>query len=449
MADILTSPQPTSAPSSAGDDVVFEQRPTPAREPVATVETIGFTESVTNLISQPASTVGEEAIAAGIEAEQLRAQIEDGNAIIAGVPSEIDPAEFGDQGLTGPGFDADQLQENIFEVRRQRDINANDEQLAAERQNLADEVSIYDEFPPPVPREGIPDSYTLDDLNNEQPISEPSPDAVRLVESARKVAPKEASINWKTKNDWRVRLSLAPESDYFYKATDPGILAPLRDTDGVLFPYVPSVSVSYVANYNSDDVTHNNYTYYSYRSSSVNNVSISCEFTAQDTYEANYLLAVIHFFRSMTKMFYGKDQNPKLGTPPPLCYLFGFGEFQFNGHPLVINSFSYNTPTDVDYIRTNSQRFLPGVNQQDMKSKNNSPSNRLGNTVSAGGNPIPPRFTSMQTGENITYVPTLVSLSIGAFPIMSRNDISNKFSLTDYATGKLLQGTKNRSGGFW
>ena len=207
--------------------------------------------------------------------------------------------------------------------------------------------------------------------------------------------------------------------------------------------------MSYTANYNSDDVTHNNYTYYSYRSSSVNNVSISCEFTAQDTYEANYLLAVIHFFRSMTKMFYGKDQNPKLGTPPPLCYLFGFGEFQFNGHPLVINSFSYNTPTDVDYIRTNSQRFLPGVNQQGMTSKHSNPNTRLGNTVSAGGNPIPPRFTSMQTGENITYVPTLVSLSIGAFPIMSRNDISNKFSLTDYATGKLLQGTKNRSGGFW
>jgi hypothetical protein len=34
-------------------------------------------------------------------------------------------------------------------------------------------------------------------------------------------------------------------------------------------------------------------------------------------------------------------------------------------------------------------------------------------------------------------------------PVVSRNDISNRFSLKDYASGNLLLGTKNKGGGLW
>ena len=61
-------------------------------------------------------------------------------------------------------------------------------------------------------------------------------------------------------------------------------------------------------------------------------------------------------------MFYGNDQIPKPGTPPPLCYLSGLGGFQFDDHPLVINSFNYNLPNEVDYIRASSPTLMPGVN---------------------------------------------------------------------------------------
>ena len=40
-----------------------------------------------------------------------------------------------------------------------------------------------------------------------------------------------------------------------------------------------------------------------------------------------------------------------------------------------------------------------------------------------------------------------MSISITAFPMVTRNDISNRFSVKDYATGKLLQGRKNPGGG--
>jgi hypothetical protein len=119
--------------------------------------------------------------------------------------------------------------------------------------------------------------------------------------------------------DWRVRLRLAPNADYLYKISEtnggPGILAPLAVTDGVIFPYTPAIETSYQAKYNPYDLTHSNYRGYFYQNSSVENVTIKGTFTAQDTYEAAYLLAVIHFFKSVTKMFYGQDAQA--GTPPP------------------------------------------------------------------------------------------------------------------------------------
>jgi hypothetical protein len=42
-----------------------------------------------------------------------------------------------------------------------------------------------------------------------------------------------------------------------------------------------------------------------------------------------------------------------------------------------------------------------------------------------------------------------MSLVITANPIVTRNDISNRFSLRDYATGKLLQGKQNATVGIW
>ncbi len=145
--------------------------------------------------------------------------------------------------------------------------------------------------------------------------------------------------NAKTQGDWRVRLSLAPSAGYLYKAQNPGILGPLQKTDGVIFPYIPQIQVTYAAHYDPADLTHSNYKIFQYKNSSVDQLSITCDFTAQDTEEANYMLAVIHFFRSVTKMFYGQDEIPKPGTPPPLCYLSGMGDFQFDRHPLAISSF--------------------------------------------------------------------------------------------------------------
>ena len=163
----------------------------------------------------------------------------------------------------------------------------------------------------------------------------------RLLGLAPAVAPKPST-------DWRVKLSLANSAYYLYESDTPGILAPLRETNGVIFPYTPTISINYNANYEQTDVTHSNFKFYQYKNSSVGEIQLQADFTAQDTNEANYLLAVIHFLRSATKMFYGQSQLA--GTPPPMVFLNGYGPAYLPNVPCVVQSFEHTMPADVDYI---------------------------------------------------------------------------------------------------
>jgi hypothetical protein len=262
--------------------------------------------------------------------------------------------------------------------------------------------------------------------------------------------------NFEGYDDWRVRLSLAPNSNYLYAGTNPGILQPLQATQGVVFPYTPQIVVNYQANYNPIDLVHTNYKVFQYTNSSVDQVTITCEFTAQDVYEARYLLATIHFFKTMTKMFYGQDTYPVRGTPPPLCYMFGMGGYQFSAHPLAINSFNYNLPNDVDYIKTTApvskfeSNFEDSLNTlyTEMGISNSQSQDRLGEGLKPGGTCPAPKF-NFAPKDITTWVPTKIQLSIGCIPIMSRNQVSNYFSLNDYASGYLVKGTTRPGGGMW
>ena len=263
--------------------------------------------------------------------------------------------------------------------------------------------------------------------------------------------------------DWRVRLSLADGSRYLYNAANSGdvyqaafassILTPLWNTNGVIFPYTPNISTSYRANYESYDLTHSNYRGYFYKNSYVDSINIRAKFTAQDTAEANYLLAVIHFFRTVTKMFYGQD--PERGSPPPLTFLSGLGDFQYNMHPCVVSNFEYILPDDVDYIRAqvtsnNGTDLLAARNRSTSASA--SPGGRLTASlirmitakITPGAEPGPVPLSSFGSADpNATYVPTKMDINLTLLPIQSRSQVSQQFSVKDFASGNLLKG------GFW
>ena len=265
---------------------------------------------------------------------------------------------------------------------------------------------------------------------------------------------REASGVKNADGDWRVKLRLAPQATYLYKDPNPGILAPLAITDGIIFPYTPTIDIQYRAEYNAYSPTHSNYQHYFYKNSSVQTVQLQAEFTAQDTVEAEYLLACIHFLKSCSKMFYGQDAQR--GSPPPLIYLTGLGEYQFNEAPCAITEFNYNLPSDVNYIRARSRHItrtdalqfqkplassVTNGNFSAINRLKTAVTNALGGTtepLQAGAQPFRPTPGNLGS-KGATYVPTKMSMTINLLPIVSRQAVSQQFSLKEYANGNLIK----------
>lgn len=252
--------------------------------------------------------------------------------------------------------------------------------------------------------------------------------------------------------DWRVRLQLAEGAEYLYKDSEPGILGPLLQTNGVIFPYTPTIETAYTANYDKYDLTHSNYRGYFYKNSAVNDINIRGTFTAQDTTEADYLLAVIHFFRSVTKMFYG--QGDLRGSPPPLVYLSGFGDYQFNKHPCLVSNFSYSLPNEVDYIRAGAPNNYGNLFSQRAKTGgiSTNPFGAVLSRLTSIGVPLGAEPSSPTPGmitQNVnnltgaTYVPTKIEINVTLLPTNTRAQVSQQFSLKKYADGSLIKG------GYW
>ena len=237
----------------------------------------------------------------------------------------------------------------------------------------------------------------------------------------------------KTGDDWRLRVSLAPNSKVFYKSSNTGILNPLKATDGAIFPYTPAVSISHAARYAETKLTHSNYASYFYEGSEVSAVTISGDFTVQTVAEGRYLLAVISFFRSATKMWFGnQDQSSLIGSPPPLLYLNGYGKNYFPNVPVLLTSFQHTMPADVDYIDIGGDLGLttkgPTTGTYGFKY-----GGAAGDTTSAS--------TDTAHAESFgTRVPTNSQISITLQPVYSRKRIHEQFNLDQFASGSLLTG---------
>lgn len=240
-------------------------------------------------------------------------------------------------------------------------------------------------------------------------------------------------INYPQANyDWRVRVSLAPNAQYFYNDPSNNLLSPLRTETannvtsnlvqginnlaggqssgqtriGVIFPYTPTVAVTHTANYEPQKLTHSNYTQYFYQNSEVGEIQVNGEFTVQNVSEGQYLLATIYFFRSLTKMFFGND--PAAGNPPPIVYLNGYGQYYLPNVPCIVKSFSHTMPDSVDYMDVPE----PGL---------------------TGYNP----YLSTPV-LNSTRLPTTSTVSLTLQPVYSRLLQSQGFNLSDFARGALI-----------
>lgn len=154
--------------------------------------------------------------------------------------------------------------------------------------------------------------------------------------------------------DHRVRLKV-PMSYLVGQAAGPNNT--LVKSQGIIFPYTPTIGQEYTATYNSISATHSNYNQYFYKNSSVSTISLGAKFTVQNDYEAEVYFSILHLLRALTKMRWGDDENA--GSPPPVCRLFAYGDAIMNNVPVAVSSVKVDFPENVDYFTSKSLSSAP------------------------------------------------------------------------------------------
>lgn len=192
------------------------------------------------------------------------------------------------------------------------------------------------------------------------------------------------------------------------------ILYPLHKTRGVIFPYTPTVTTGNAAEYDPMTFTHADYGYNAYIKSTPKPITISAGFTAQTTDEALYLLAVIHFFRSITKSYFGIQTYERSGTPPPTLIFNYLGQYMFNNVPVIIKGFDYTLDANIDYVPVNTSIYTS-----------------LGTTDLSVGTP------AVSSG-GFSYVPTYITINLEMDTQYVPFKVRNEFNLDDFRSGKLV-----------
>lgn len=218
--------------------------------------------------------------------------------------------------------------------------------------------------------------------------------------------------------DFRARLQpkdINSAQDILGPRDPSNLLFPLYQTNGVLFPYTPSVTTGNVAEYDPSSFIHSNYGYNAYVRSYPKPISITAEFTAQTNEEALYLLAVLHFFRSVTKSYFGINPYNKAGTPPPVLIFNYLGDYQFNNVPVLVKYFDYTYEANIDYVAVNT-------------------------SATGATTIVENRRVSLPPGSSSgwTYVPTHITVSLELDTQYIPIQLRNEFNLDEFRTGKLI-----------
>jgi hypothetical protein len=242
-------------------------------------------------------------------------------------------------------------------------------------------------------------------------------------------------------SDWRVYL--IDRDGYLVNQFE--AFQPLKETsNGIVFPYTPSISMSYRAQYENIQGVQTNYPVPTYQNSMVDTITVRGTFSANSRKEAQYLLSVLHFLRSATKSRFGSD--PQAGTPPPILYLRGYGEGMFNDVPVVVTQAGYTLPADVDYIDIGSpvSKAVLDAQDQSLTVTRDDEGNILPGSDAADAARVSARL-NLESGVldsdslfKKTKVPTEIDIDLQLQVIYKRSDMASLNS-RDFFSGDLVK----------
>ena len=226
------------------------------------------------------------------------------------------------------------------------------------------------------------------------------------------------------KKDWRVRLQIPNLAEALHESilVNNDLMAPLLPSRGIFWPLTPAVVIQHSANYNPLAQTHSNYPFQAYQNSQVDSLNVIGEFPVQNSEDAKHWVATVNVQRTVTKMYFGNDDQPLKGNPPPILHLSGYGDHVFNKVPVIVNTFNVELRPGIDYISTKQTQIGYGAGRVD-----------------------PTLAAAVEAGTSQSWAPTLSNISVLVTPVYSRDSVG-KFSLSEFARGKLSGKAENEIG---
>lgn len=187
------------------------------------------------------------------------------------------------------------------------------------------------------------------------------------------------------------KVSLRPKPGGANRVYGSGLLTPLKNSGGLIWPYTPSISYNQPVNYQSMTTVHANQDFHVYSNTPAVNLQVGGDFTVQNQMEGEYALAAIHFFRTVSKMNFG-ESDPNAGTPPPVLLFNAYGPFVFNDVPVIVKDFTVEFPDSVDYV----QVMVSGTQTTTTTTAGRTVDNRITATPL---DPLPSTITGIGTGN--------------------------------------------------
>jgi len=230
------------------------------------------------------------------------------------------------------------------------------------------------------------------------------------------------------------------------------VLQPLKDAGGLIFPYTPKITIASKANYGTIPTTHTNYTFQNFKNSDPGSITIVAPMYVSDANEGLYWIAMVHYLRSLTKMFTGND--PKAGNPPPIIMLNGYGNYVFKNVPVVVTAMSVGLESTCDYISVPVVGSAAGE-IEGLTDSIGGTASALGGlfggsvasvagvvgSIAGGIGQVAGLAGSLGFGGSVSggtaHVPTKSSFNVTLQPIYSRTS-SRKFSLDRFVSGGYL-----------
>jgi hypothetical protein len=221
-------------------------------------------------------------------------------------------------------------------------------------------------------------------------------------------------------NGRRVRLRPKPDAVKQIIGDSP-LLAILKETSGMVWPYQPLITYAQDVDYQSVEMVHTNQELYAYKRTPAVKLTIEGDWTVQNQKEGKYALACLHFLRTVTKMYFGQGEN--LGTPPPVLLFDAYGQYMFNRLPVIVTNFAPTLPKEVDYVPID----VSDLKKWDIK------------TQSPARGPL-----GSNSKDGYVWLPAAFSITVG-LTVQNTPSRLRQFNLNSFRDGTLLK----RPNGGW